>query len=645
MKLSVVIVNYNVKYFLENCLNSVFVASRNLDVEIIVVDNASLDGSDTMVRQKYPTVNYIYLENNIGFSKANNVGIKASSGEFILLLNPDTVVQENSFSSCVSYLEKHPEVGGLGVKMIDGSGTFLPESKRGLPTPLVAFYKVFGLSSLFPNSRRFGTYHLGYLDKNETHEVDVLSGAYLMMPRNVVDKVGMLDEDYFMYGEDIDLSYCITKAGYSNSYFAGTTIIHYKGESTKKNSVNYVFVFYRAMIIFAKKHFEKGSASMFSAFINVAIYFRAFIAVLRRLIGRHWQLILDVTVTFLAFSIAKTYYAQYAHKNFTDPVIDQLIPSFSILFGCVVSLSGSHDQPFKWNRLLKGWFAGSLMLLTVYALLPETFRFSRAVLLIGSLGTLFLAAGWRYIVSKFKSESFQIGDPFPSRRLVIGNESSLQNLKDLLEQTQLSSTFLAGISILSSKPAGFIGTLDKLPRACEEFEIQELVIDPVACGYERTIKIVEDSKLWDVDVKVLNEHWLIGPQQIVKKHNYAKANVLYSISYDRVKRQKFISDVLLSLLILTTFPLSVWFVDRKMGLVKNWLWVLTNKRSWVGYDQRGSNLDLPKLKEAPLHPNQNIIWTPSQQEQAFDGNIMYISSSIIWTDLGLAIKNIHHLGD
>ena len=158
-------------------------------------------------------------------------------------------------------MDAHDNAGGLGVYMIDGKGNFLPESKRGLPTPSVAFYKIFGLSSLFPKSKIFGKYHLGFLDKNKTHEVDVLSGAFMLMRKATLDKVGLLDEDYFMYGEDIDLSYRITKGGYKNYYFADTKIIHYKGESTKKSSVNYVFVFYKARVIFAKKHFAPGNAA------------------------------------------------------------------------------------------------------------------------------------------------------------------------------------------------------------------------------------------------------------------------------------------------------------------------------------------------------------------------------------------------
>src|SRR5690606_33508903 len=204
--------------------------------------------------------------------------IHLSQGKYVLLLNPDTVVEEDTFEKVINFMDQHPDAGGLGVRMLDGKGKFLPESKRGLPTPMVAFYKIFGVSKLFPKSKKFGQYHLGHLSEFETNEVEILCGAFMLMRAEALEKVGLLDEAFFMYGEDIDLSYRIIKGGYKNYYFPETRIIHYKGESTKKSSVNYVFVFYRAMVIFAEKHFSQKHAKMFSFLINFAIYLRAGLA-------------------------------------------------------------------------------------------------------------------------------------------------------------------------------------------------------------------------------------------------------------------------------------------------------------------------------------------------------------------------------
>ena len=321
--ISVIIPTYNREKLLRRAIQSVQGQSYE-NWEIIVVDNNSVDGSIDLINQKFNDVVLISNKENTGFSVANNQGIKLAKGENILLLNPDTVVQEDTFIKCLEFLDNHKDAGALGVKMYDGNGRFLPESKRGLPTPSVAFYKIFGLSAIFPQSRIFGRYHLGYLSMNENHKVDVLSGAFMLIRNKVLDEIGLLDETFFMYGEDIDLSYRIKKAGYENYYFSKTKIIHYKGESTKKSSINYVFVFYKAMIIFAEKHFSKRNFQTFSKLINIAIYLRASIAVIQ-------------------------------------------------------------SPPIKYLNLIKGNFIGLIIILSFYALLPKSIQFSRAIILGASL--------------------------------------------------------------------------------------------------------------------------------------------------------------------------------------------------------------------------------------------------------------------
>jgi O-antigen biosynthesis protein len=243
MKLSVIIVNYNVKYFLEQCLKSVFNSGKDIAMEVIVVDNNSVDDSVQMVKEKFPQVILIANKENTGFSKANNQAIKKSSGEYVLLLNPDTVVEDNTFIRIVDFMDKTPDAGGLGVKMIDGKGVFLPESKRGLPTPSVAFYKIFGLSTLFPPIQGIWKYHLGFLDNDKLHQVDVLSGAFMLLRRETLDKTGLLDETFFMYGEDIDLSYRITRLDIKiiTSPTPGSFIIKVKAP---KKAASIMFLFF-----------------------------------------------------------------------------------------------------------------------------------------------------------------------------------------------------------------------------------------------------------------------------------------------------------------------------------------------------------------------------------------------------------------
>ncbi len=268
-KISVIIVNYNVKYFLEQCLYSVRAAASGMDTEVFVVDNNSTDGSMEYLKPRFPEVTFIENHDNPGFAKANNQAILQAKGEYILLLNPDTVIGEDSLRSLCFFMDEHPKAGGIGVKMLDGNGVFLAESKRSFPTPWVSFCKLFGLSKLFPRSRTFARYSLPYLSENKQHKIDVLAGAFMLMRHESLDKVGLLDESFFMYGEDIDLSYRIKMGGYDN-YYMPERILHYKGESTKHNDKKYIQAFYGAMLIFYKKYYPRSGWFM-SGLIKVGV--------------------------------------------------------------------------------------------------------------------------------------------------------------------------------------------------------------------------------------------------------------------------------------------------------------------------------------------------------------------------------------
>lgn len=278
VKISVVIVNYNVKYFVEQCLYSVEAAVGNLSAEVFVVDNHSTDGSIDYLKPRFPEVIFIENDDNPGFAKANNQAIRICSGQYVLLLNPDTVIGEESLRSLCFFMDEHPEAGGIGVKMLDGHGVFLPESKRSFPSPWVSFCKLFGLSKLFPRSRFFARYALRYLDENERHPVDVLAGAFMLMRHEALDKVGLLDESFFMYGEDIDLSYRMVLGGYTN-YYLPERILHYKGESTKHGDMKYIKAFYGAMILFFKKYYPH-SGRLMGGLIYMAVGLKAFAAAL-----------------------------------------------------------------------------------------------------------------------------------------------------------------------------------------------------------------------------------------------------------------------------------------------------------------------------------------------------------------------------
>ena len=276
LQISIIIVNFNVKYFLEQCLCSVIKATTNIETEIFVIDNNSTDGSKEFFRGRFADVRFIWSNVNAGFSKANNLALQQATGKYVLFLNPDTILPQDCLEKCLSYFNFQEKCGAMGVKMIDGSGNFLKESKRGFPSPFTAMCKLTGLTTLFPTSKLFARYYLGHLDQHQNHEVEVLAGAFMLVKKSVLDLTGGFDERFFMYGEDVDLSYRIQKAGFKNIYFSATTLIHFKGESTKRRSLHYVRMFYGAMGIFVKKHYKTGGVLFYTLLIQLAIWIKSF---------------------------------------------------------------------------------------------------------------------------------------------------------------------------------------------------------------------------------------------------------------------------------------------------------------------------------------------------------------------------------
>lgn len=287
-RLSIIIVSYNVKYYLEQCLRSVERATTQMPVQIWVVDNASTDGTLDYLRPRFPHVHFIANQDNRGFSAANNQAIRLSTSQYVLLLNPDTIVGEDVLQGCMDFLDAHPQAGATGVRMLNADGSFAPESRRGVPTPFTSFCKMSGLCRLFPRSKVFGRYYMRYLDVEQPNEIDIISGAFIMIRRQALDEIGLLDERFFMYGEDVDLSYRLLQGGWQNWYLP-LSILHYKGESTVKSSFRYVHIFYNAMLIFFNKHYGRRYR-LLGILIRMAVYVRALIDACLRL----WLRILSV---------------------------------------------------------------------------------------------------------------------------------------------------------------------------------------------------------------------------------------------------------------------------------------------------------------------------------------------------------------
>lgn len=611
VKLSVVIVNYNVKHFIEQCLFSVLKASENIDCEVFVVDNNSVDGSVGLIKDKFPKVNLIENKENTGFSVANNQALKLAKGQYVLLLNPDTVVQEDTFTKIIAFMDNHPDAGGLGVKMLDGQGNFAPESKRGLPTPAVAFYKMIGLSKLFPQSKKFGKYHLTYLSKNNIHEVEVLSGAFMLIRKSVLDKIGLLDETFFMYGEDIDLSYRITKAGYKNYYFPDTQIIHYKGESTKRSSINYVVIFYKAMAIFSRKHFSGSHAFWFDFLIHLAIILKASIAMMVRFIKTFTIPIIDfLIITSGLFVLKQVYIAQTGIQNdvYSQKLISIAFPLYAVIWLISVYFNGGYDKPIKIKHIISGILFGTILILIGYALLPETLRFSRALILLGTAWALISVTILRLVYHLLKLKNYSLSTANTKHIAIIGEEKEFNRVYSLLKETNVNPSFVGFVSAEANgiHHPNYIGNFNQINEVIKVHGINEIIF----CAKDLSSQFIINNMLTLVSSGV---DFKIAPPEslsIIGSNHIDTAGDLYiidvnSISKPSNKRNKRLLDILVTLLILVFSPILLFFQDNKQNFLLNSINVLLGFYSWVGYGQV-SDKSLPEIKRSVLSPSMLV---------------------------------------
>ncbi|KAA9326059.1 glycosyltransferase family 2 protein [Adhaeribacter soli] len=647
-KLAVIIVNYNVCYFLEQALLSVRKAVQHLDAEVWVVDNNSVDGSVEMVREKFPEVKLIANKVNTGFSKANNQAIRESNAEYVLLLNPDTVVEEDTFVKVCRFMDEHPEAGGLGVKMLDGKGEFLPESKRGLPTPWVAFYKIFGFSKLFPKSKRFGRYHLGFLDNDKIHEVDVLSGAFMLMRKTTLDKVGLLDEDYFMYGEDIDLSYRITQGGYRNYYFPETRIIHYKGESTKRTSVNYVFVFYRAMIIFAQKHFSSGNAGVFSFLINLAIYLRAGAAIAMRFFKAALPVLLDAVIIFIGMFFLKEYW-QENHKwvptDYPPQFMLVAVPVYILIWLGSAYFSGAYDKPFKTSRAVRGIFIGTVLIAAISNFF-DAYRFSKALIVLGGAWAIAAVVGRRLLVHFLKYKNLQMGEVQQKRIAIVGSQAESRRVIALLKEAHVDASMLGFISNdASERTAGdYLGELRQLNEIIQIYGVNELIFCGKDLSTSQIISLMAQIENKEIEFKILPEasEYIIGSSSKTSQGDYYTLNIELNLDKKSNRRAKRALEICLSLGFILFSPFLLPFVKEKGGFFSNCFGVLFGNLQWVGL--RHTAPETRRRQRAVLSPADRFRDTALDEATVQRLEVLYAKDYTPSLDLEVVFKAFRKLG-
>jgi GT2 family glycosyltransferase len=602
MKLSVIIVNYNVKYFLEQCLLSVQKAIIDLEADIWVVDNASSDGSVEMVRAQFPKVRLIANTDNVGFSRANNQAIRASEAEYVLLLNPDTVVAEDTFTKCLSFMDARPQAGGLGIRMLDGGGRFLKESKRGLPTPRVAFYKMFGIAACFKNSKKYGQYHLTYLSEHENHPVDILAGAFMLMRKSLLNQIGLLDEKYFMYGEDIDLSYRIRLAGAENWYFAESAIIHYKGESTKKDSVNYVRVFYQAMAIFARQYFSATNARLFAWLIQFGIFFRAGMALLRRWSKLAFHPLLDAALIYSGMYLLTQFWENNVKVEeglIYPPIYMQLIvPIYVLLWVLSAYFSGAYDKPFRAAKLVRGLLVGTIVISAAYGFFPPDHRYSRGLIVVGAAWSILLTVSARALLNLALYGHTGLTAPPEKGTLVVGSAAETYRVHAILQRAGVNHKFLGFVSDLPGDEENefYVGALADLPEAVRALGVDELIFCGQDLHNKQIIGYFEQLGAVVGELKIVpaGSDYVIGSSSVDYPGDTYTPDFNLRISLPASKRNKRVVDLATGFLLLLGLPLF-WLYPARLRSPVALFRLLLGQHTLVGYPPHSQ---LPTLKPA-----------------------------------------------
>jgi hypothetical protein len=564
--LSIIIVNYNVKEFLKNLLNSLQKAVKNLNTEIIIVDNASTDGSVEEISRVFKDVQIIANIKNLGFGKANNIALEKAKGKYILLINPDTIVREDTFSKMIEFFETNNQAGMLGCKVLNPDGSLQLPCRRSFPTPWVSFTKVAGLSSLFPNSRLFAKYNLTYLDENEVNEVDAISGAFMMLRREVYEKIGGFDPQFFMYGEDLDLCYRTQQSGYKVYYVPHTEIIHYKGESTRRSNLDETRVFYNAMSLFVKKHF---SASFFVEWIlQIAIILRRTVAFVNVYKLPLISAVIDFSFFVVALLLAESFYHPGTWQGFPDIVKPYvyLIPAFMQVI--VSFFTGTYRKDsLSVLRLLISLFFGLLILSSATFFLKQ-FGYSRAVFLI-SYGFLVLSlSGWRIFAklglkvgfSELKNKNYT---------LIVGEMRNIEQLIDKLKTTVSHIYNIKGLIGLDQKIVGqslgnlhFKGSIENIKKIIISEKINTVVFSSKDISYDRIFAVVSECQGLNVQFLVsgTNQDYLVGKSEITSLEEIPFTRLFYNMSSFSHKTIKLFFDLILSsLIIIFIFPFVFLF--------------------------------------------------------------------------------------
>ncbi len=650
LKLSVIIVNYNVKEFLLNSIASIKKAAENILHEIIVVDNASADGSIEALSKKFPDVKIIQNKENVGFGKANNQAIAEAKGEYVLLLNPDTLLKDNTITEMLKFMDERNDVGLATCKVLNPDGTLQLACRRSFPRPWVSFTKIIGLSKLFPHSKLFAKYNLTYLDENKTYEVDAVSGSFMFLRKKVLDEVGGFDPDFFMYGEDLDLCYRVKEKGWKVFYHPATEIIHYKGESTKRSSIDETRLFYNAMTLFVEKHFS--SSWLMKMLLKFAIVIREWFAFANKFKLAILPAITDfILFAFFIFISEKIYGNIKTGFHFPREYVPQiyLLPAF---FQSVVSfLTGVYKRnSLSVSRKILALFLG-MMFISASTFFFKQYAFSRAVVLITYAFAFILLTGYRIILKLF----FKVGiENIYSRKktVIVGTDQKAIALANKLKNSVHSRDEITGLVSNSVAEIGkniggyeVLGSLENINKLIENRKIEKVIFTS-SHPFSKIFDTISKVKFANVDFLITGDEldYIIGKSAVTILDDISLLHLDYNLASPARRFAKRLLDISLSLIILFfVYPFVILFASKNSDLrklVSQIPSVLTGNKTLVGLPE--FFVQSKKLKEKP--GVTGMWYIEETDENNFDEiekmNLYYSKNYSIWLDLDILGKTI-----
>jgi len=632
-QISIVIVSYNVRHFLSQCISSILNSICNVEFEIIVVDNNSKDNSCEFIKNNFPNVKLIENKDNLGFGKANNIGFSVSNGKYVLILNPDTIISPDTLQTMYEFMENNIDVGIAGCKVLNSDGSFQLACRRGFPTPWASFTKLFGLQKIFPNLKLFGKYNMTFKSIDESYQVDAVIGAFMFVNKEVIDRINGFDEKYFMYGEDIDFCKKANLLGYKTYYVHTTTIVHYKGESTKRSNINDLNHFYEAMKIYANTY--HSNSKLFLQFLKFGIYLRSLIARILRFKIDFIKIFVDSILILISMLIASKilkgdffWFPEYSYDNIIVSIILVNFLSMSLV-GEYLENKTSYKDAFV--GLLFNFFI--LSSLTFYF---NQYAFSRGVLLLTILLSFILLPLYRSIFIKTKEK---INKKY--RLAFIGANSITDEISKLIEQDFISNIEIAGVITVNedekSNSQNIIGDVSYLRQIIRDYSLNEIIITSKKYDNSKLINYLSKNELSDIRfIFASNEVDFTTKQIINESLGTDLVSMTYNLSLPRYRIIKYLSDVFFSL-ILIFFKL---FLPKRINfiVIKDLFKILKGEISLVGIES--NNIDIWFAKKGiitlPQVGNKKML----SEESLNKLDEYYLINYSIFLDIDIIIQKI-----